>query len=242
MYVTKPSAADDALQDLADNRWFKGLSPDILEVFAQSSRRLRLSHDEPFASRSGVAPGVALVIRGGIRSQVMSAGGRELVLSVVKPGGLWGLMAVMDGQGAVYDTRAHGQTELVVIPDQAFIEILDRWPPLYRHFARILCYRLRKAYGLVDELALVALRQRLARQLCALDLATQAANAAGKTTMIAITQDELAALLGVSRAAVNRELKRFERESFIDIRYGGIVVSDFVGLRALCEDQELFPW
>lgn len=72
-------------------------------------------------------------------------------------------MAAIDGLGATHETRAFGATDLLLLPRPAFIRILEAHPALYAVFARMLCHRLRKAHGLVDEFAMVPLRKRLAR-------------------------------------------------------------------------------
>ena len=48
-----------------------------------------------------------------------------------------------------------------------------------------------------------------------------------------LPQEELAAMLGATREAVGRHLKRFERDGLIALAYGRVVLRDPEGLRAL---------
>ena len=69
---------------------------------------------------------------------------------MIQPGYVWGLVAAIDGLGAVHDTRAHRRTEVLLIPKGAFLKVLDASPALYAHFARLLLEG-RRRYALLGE-------------------------------------------------------------------------------------------
>ncbi len=224
---------------LEKNHWFRDLPREALLAFAHAARMRRYANGELVAAR-GVSPeGVAIIVRGAIRSATLTAEGREIVFSLVQPGGVWGLVAAMDGLGAVHDTSAHRRTEVLLLPRTAFLAVLDAHPKLYRHFAEFLCYRLRKAYSAVDEFALVPLRQRLARQLCTLAVAQKGAEEADGANL-RLTQAEIAVMLGAARPSVNRELKRLQNEGLVGLGYRGVTVKQFARLRGICETQGIF--
>jgi DNA-binding transcriptional ArsR family regulator len=59
-------------------------------------------------------------------------------------------------------------------------------------------------------------------------------------TVLPITQDKLADMLGVGRSFVNRVLKRFRAAGLVESRRGALVVHDVAGLKALacdCDDR-----
>jgi CRP-like cAMP-binding protein len=228
------------LSVLQGNDWFRDLPLEAQEALARISRHRRYLNGELIAARGVPPEGMAVVLRGAIRSATLSADGREVVFSLIQPGQVWGLVAAMDGLGAVHDTRAHRRTEALLIPKGAFLEILDARPALYAHFARLLCYRLRKAYSAVDEFALVPLRQRLARQLCTLALASSAQGTGGDGASLRLTQAEIAEMLSAARPSVNRELKRMQDEGLLTLGYRGVTVKQFARLRDLCAHQGLF--
>ena len=223
------------LAALQANRWFADLPRETQSAFADIGRLRKYARGELIAARGAPPEGVMIVLRGAIRSATLAADGREIVFSLVQTGSAWGLVAALDGNGAVHDTHAHRRTEVLLLPRAAFLEVLDAYPVLYRHFAGILCYRLRKAYSAVDEFALVPLRQRLARQLCSLALASGERGASLK-----LTQAEIAEMLGAARPSVNRELRRLEDEGLLELGYRGVTVTQFEGLRGICETQGIF--
>jgi CRP-like cAMP-binding protein len=228
------------LSVLQGNEWFRDLPLPALNALARSCRHRRYLNGELIAARGVPPEGLAIVLRGAIRSATLSSDGHEVVFSLIQPGFVWGLVAAIDGLGAVHDTRAHRRTEILLIPRRAFLEILDGQPALYAHFARLLCYRLRKAYSAVDEFALVPLRQRLARQLCSLALASAGTRAHSEDASLRLTQAEIAEMLSAARPSVNRELKRMQDEGLVALGYRGLTVKQFARLRDLCEHQGLF--
>ncbi len=225
---------------LKGNAWFGELPEDALDALARIARYRRFLNGELIAARGTPPEGLAVVIRGAIRSATLSSDGHEVVFSLIQPGYVWGLVAAIDGLGSVHDTRAHNRTEVLLVPRIAFLEVLDARPALYGHFARLLCYRLRKAYSAVDEFALVPLRQRLARQLCTLALATPGSKTEPDGASLRLTQAEIAVMLSAARPSVNRELKRLQEEGLVELGYRGVTIRHYARLRDICSNQGLF--
>jgi biotin operon repressor len=53
----------------------------------------------------------------------------------------------------------------------------------------------------------------------------------GQNPQLAISQEEIGYLAGVSRQRVNRSLKILEDAGFLSVEYGGISIHDLEGLR-----------
>ena len=217
---------------------FAGMPDDVLRKFGSASILRRYAHRELIVARGLQAEGLGVVLKGAVRMASLNAEGREVVYSVVQAGKVWGIIAAIDGRGATHDTRAIGATEMLVLPRTAFLSTLSEHPALWAEFARMLCYRLRKAHGMVDEFALVTLRKRLARQLCML----ASAGLGDEEARLPFTQEELGVMLGASRPAVNRELRRLEKEGLVTLSYGGVTVSQFQRLLEVCENRELYGY
>lgn len=215
----------DALEVLRDSRWFNQLPGDALETLAACAQFLSLPRGALFIRKGDYAPGVGILLNGTVCASTVSLEGHEFTLSMLEFDGIIGLAAVLDGKAAMRDSRVHADAEILLIPRDHFLRTFDRHPCLYRYFTIALCDRIRTANRIIDELALRSLRQRLARLLWTLANPRRDA-AAVLPCQIVQTQDELAHLLGVSRHAVNRELKRMERVGEISIGYGYISVLD----------------
>ncbi len=105
-----------------------------------------------------------------------------------------------------------------------------RWR-VYRVFS--LSLRLRRTNEAMSDLIFLDLPHRLAKQIIALaDLQQRLREGqASNGVRIAVTQGELAAMLGVSRESVNKQLNVFQRDGFIALARGAVILSDEAGLR-----------
>ncbi len=226
---------------LRESGAFTGVPEDALQKFAAACRLRRYASGQLIVARGLPPEGLAVVLSGAIRMASLNAEGREVVYSMVQPGKVWGIVAALDGLGATHETRAAGATELLVLPRVSLLKILDAQPALYAVFALALCHRLRKAHGMVDEFALVPLRQRLARQLCTLATAGIGSREAG-AVRVPFTQAEIGGMLSASRPTVNRELRRLQREGLVELSYRGVRVRQFDRLLEICENKELYSY
>lgn len=236
--MAEPSARK--VHALQDSAWFREFPVTAIEALSTAGH-IRLLRDRECLLRQGdTSASIGLILRGGIRSGSLSADGHEFAFSLLKPGAIVGLVSALDGMGAVNNATAHGETEALVIPRDAFLDVLEKEPILYRRIVQMLCYRMRKAYCIIDELALVPLRQRLARQICTLVLAEHRGDSPTSEVVLDLTQNDLAVLLGATRPIVNRALKELEEEGLIAAGYRKLVVRDFPVLYSRCVQQKLF--
>ncbi|MVW70500.1 Crp/Fnr family transcriptional regulator [Bordetella sp. 15P40C-2] len=226
--VLTPCDAPFALELLRANPCFGQMTPVVQSAFADIAQWRRLQHGELLAGRGTPAPGVALILKGAIHTSSYSDDGHEFALSMLEFDGIWGVAAVLDGEGMLRDSRAYQETDLLLLPREEFMTIVRREPELYVHFVKLLCRRVRTAHAIIDELALRNLPQRLPRLLVAL---TSGHGCTAEGIAVAQTQDALATLLGVSRAAVNRELKQLAGCGLIALGYGEIWIRDLDGLK-----------
>ncbi|GHT96483.1 hypothetical protein AGMMS49545_21560 [Betaproteobacteria bacterium] len=67
------------------------------------------------------------------------------------------------------------------------------------------------------------------------------ADAMGVRINIRLSQNDLAAMLALSRQSINKELSRLADEGVITKSYGAITITDMAGLRALDRQQSLCP-
>ena len=70
-------------------------------------------------------------------------GDKKVVLGKVGPGGIFGELALIDGQGRSADAKAVADTVCLVIPQDVFRDKLDKADPFLRALIRIMCRNLR---------------------------------------------------------------------------------------------------
>ncbi len=108
-------------------------------------------------------------------------------------------------------------TQLLLIPREKLIQTLEHKPILYKHFVDMLCLRLRGAGQSMEYSALLDLPLRLAKLL--LQIHSNRDN-----YHVRISQEELAASLGVTRQSIYRVLKSWQDGNHISVSYGDIEI------------------
>jgi CRP/FNR family transcriptional regulator, cyclic AMP receptor protein len=191
---------------------FEGASDAALTLLAEASRPVHFDKGQVLFQRGDPGDWVLVLASGRVKLALLSAQGRELVLRHAEGGDILGEMAFLDGSSRSAMAVAMEKGEGVQLTRTAY----DRLPAEERDqlnaaAIRYLCLRLRETTDQLETIALYDLNRRLARfllltlqQLHGEDLPPEPRLA------LAMTQGELAAILGASRPKVNRALQELE--------------------------------
>src|SRR5690606_5114083 len=79
--------------------------------------------------------GVYSIVEGSIEVGSTQAAGRRFIRRFAKPGTLFGLVSVLDGQGSPYTYLAHTKVLLLYVERTALLAALSKDPPLWRDIA-----------------------------------------------------------------------------------------------------------
>ena len=179
--------------------------------------------------REGDAPaGVFLILEGRIKLLRSSEDGREQVLHEEGPGVTLGEVPVFDGNGYVGSAIAVEPARVLFVPRAPLLEALRRSPASALDVIQVLASRVRKLAGVVEDLSLRGVTERVASYLC-----REIARAGSDTLELRITRDELATHVGTVREQASRALSQLKAAGVIDVRARHIVILDPEALRRL---------
>jgi len=235
--TSEKGVGKSAIEVLRSAPYFDRMPPQVVEDLAQIARFVSYPKNTFFVRKGEHPPGVGIILNGFICASTVSPDGNEFMISMQEFDSVVALTTVLDRKPAFRDSKTQMDTDVLLCPRVEFLEVLDRDPLSYRHFISVLSERIRAAHRIIDGLALYSLRQRLARLLCTLG-DPKMRNGLQKSPIIPLTQDDLASLLGVTRHATNRELKRLEHAGLLQVGYGTIVVKDLSALAAMIQPIE----
>jgi CRP/FNR family transcriptional regulator, cyclic AMP receptor protein len=165
-----------------------------------------------------------LVARGRIKLTRSSADGRELVLAFVGPGKAFNEVPALDGGPNPATAEAMTRAELVLLPASELRQAVRAHPSVTWAVVGALAGRLRQMTGLVEDLALRSVAERLAK------LLLHQAEAVGE-----MTQSEMAAALGTVREVVARSLHALAEAGLIRIERHRILIADREALAQLAK-------
>jgi CRP/FNR family transcriptional regulator, cyclic AMP receptor protein len=200
---------------------------DIDAILAHSMVRHFADGEQIFAKGD---PGSSMmaVLKGRVTISTSSPEGRQVVLTAMREGDVFGEIALLDGKERTADATAAGDCELLVVPRRSLLSLLEHRPELCLDFLVVLCERLRRTNEQVEDLAFLDLEARMAKAL--LRLAEENGGSHAKPVGVKISQRVLGELVGGSRESVNKHLQDWKRAGFITIEKGSIVIRDFDSL------------
>jgi CRP/FNR family cyclic AMP-dependent transcriptional regulator len=232
----KPTPAE--AQMLLANPWFAGLPATVRGALLSASEVVRLRTGEmlfrqgdALTGAHGQAAGFYGLLRGLLKSSTLREDGREAILVVLEPGNWFGEVSLLDGQPRTHDTTAMQDCEVLVVPAAAFQALMQR-APFAQSMALLLAARVRGLYGMMEDVTLRSLRARVARRLLMLARG-DATQAKDFRESVAISQEALAMMVGVSRQTLSKELQELHAMGAISIGYGSIGILSPAKLQAL---------
>ena len=190
---------------------FHGLSPPALERVAELAVQRSFQNGEVVFRQGDSGDALYAVVTGKIRISAGAADGREIFLNIMEPGDTFGEIALLDGGARTASATATVASELVSIRREHFHGLLEREPRVALELLRLCGERLRWTSGLLEDAALLDASARLAKRLLSLGELHGQRTTNGVT--LRISQEDLAAFLGVSRQALVKmwTAERFEK-------------------------------
>lgn len=171
-------------------------------------------------------PGDALYVVLGGRAKVclVSEQGKEIILSFIEPGQVFGEMSLLDGlpRSAVVTTME--ESRLLMLRRHDFLPYLESHPVVTLRLLAALSQRLRKANGLIEDLSFLNLPARLARLLLSLGEQYGEQEAVGLEIKLKLSQEELGNLVGSSRESINKQFRIWVEDGVMEYAHGAIVL------------------
>ncbi len=208
---------------------------EIDAVLAHATVARHAEGDQIFAKGD---PGNSMmaVLRGRVTITAPSQDGRQVVLTVMRDGDVFGEIALLDSKERTADATAATDCELLIVPRRSLISLLERRPDLCIDLLIVLCERLRRTNEQVEDLAFLDLEARIAKVLVRLAEENGAGQSPTRPVGVKISQRALGELAGGSRESVNKHLQEWKRSGFIEIEKGSIVIHDIEALAELGPD------
>jgi len=208
---------------------------EIDAVLAHATVARHAEGDQIFAKGD---PGNSMmaVLRGRVAITAPSQDGRQVVLTVMRDGDVFGEIALLDSKERTADATAATDCELLIVPRRSLFSLLERRPDLCIDLLVVLCERLRRTNEEVEDLAFLDLEARIAKVLVRLAEENGARQSPTRPVGVKISQRALGELAGGSRESVNKHLQEWKRSGFIEIEKGSIVIHDIEALAELGPD------
>ncbi|MSO85576.1 MAG: Crp/Fnr family transcriptional regulator [Rhodospirillales bacterium] len=220
---------------VATNFLFANLTAAELDKVLALARVTRYAPRATIWRKGDAGNGMMAVLSGHVKLGALVANGREFAFGIVKPGEIFGEIALLDGQERAVDATALDTCEILFVDRRDFIPFLADHPDISIRLMTALCARLRRTSQMVEDSAL-GLSPKLARNLLHLaDCHGQPAAGGGLHISLRLSQRELGGLIGISRESVNKQLGRWRRQGLITVGRRTIVIRDFDSFQRMAD-------
>jgi CRP/FNR family transcriptional regulator, cyclic AMP receptor protein len=211
---------------------FCDLAPEALDQLCRYAKHATLKRGATIFSKGDPGNSLFAVISGTVKISISSADGRNAILNLIGAGEIFGEVAVLDGQARTADAIANTNCEIFVIDRREFLPFVRSQPVLAMKFIELLCTRLRWTSDQVEQVILQNLPGRLASALIRL---TEKHKLAPGGRTIAVTQQEISEMVGMTRESINKQLRIWATRKWVRLEHGAIVVLKAEPLEALAE-------
>ncbi len=168
------------------------------------------------------------IVEGLVKMSSDWATGKTASFTGIAAGGWFGEGSMLKPEVRRYDVVALRDSRVACMRRDTFHWLLDNSIAFNRFVINQINERLGLFIGLLESERLLDIDARVARTLAAL---FHPVLQPGIDSRIAISQEEIGYLAGVSRQRVNKALRQLEDDGFLTTQYGGITVLDLEGLR-----------
>ncbi|AZE58618.1 MULTISPECIES: Crp/Fnr family transcriptional regulator [Pseudomonas] len=214
---------------LARGHWFKHLPSDLQRSLLGAARLRSLTAGQFLFKRGDPPCGLYAVLEGAVRISAVSAQGKEAVLSLVETPHWFGEICLFDNLPRTHDALATGACTLLQVPQAVMLGILEQHPAFWRDMALLMSHKLRLSLINIEQISLMPASVRLAHRL--LMIAQGYGETEPPRRVLQLPQEDLAAMLGLSRQTINSLLKALEQQGIIGLSYGAIEILDLNRLR-----------
>ncbi len=192
------------------------------------ARRRTFDKGEVVFHRDDPADSLHLVVKGRFAARAMTPLGDSVLFDVLGPGRAFGELALLlpgERRSATVSALEAGETRSILRDD--FMRLQRNHPGVKDVLLRLLAEQLRRASDRILEAHYVDAETRVRRRL------RELAEAYG-SGVVPLTQEDLAAMAGTSRATVNRVLREEERRETVVLQRGRVTIVDLAELDRRC--------
>ncbi|NCD68845.1 response regulator [Mucilaginibacter agri] len=176
-----------------------------------AGRKIRQIKKKQVLYYDGDTPqGIYLVLSGGIKTIKLAEDGRELTTGLYQTDDYLGVNAILLDEPFAETAEALEDATVCLLPRDAVIELLNRYPDIGQQFLKVLSNNLKNREEQLIEMAYNSVRKRLAGVL--VRLSKQVAD----PFQFKISRDELATMAGMATETVSRTLTDFKEEGLIE--------------------------
>lgn len=177
---------------------------------------------------------VLLVLKGRVKIKDITPDGKEAIFAFIDEGELFGELSVLDESPRNEYAQAVEATEVLSIPRQEILDLIERHPGLAMHITKLVGLRRRRIENRLRNIMFHSNRERVSSVLMELLESHGERRGSSWEISLRLSHQELASLIGSTRETVTVALGNLQLEGVVRVRRRRITVLDRDKLAAGC--------
>lgn len=214
-------------------RLLDALSEPQMRLVQQMTRMAEIKRGQTIYLAGDPSDQVFLLKSGVVKIATTAPDGRDVILTFLRPGDVFGELAVVDETPRDHIAVAYADSVICAM-DKAFVlQLIRECPEFGYRITKLLGFRLRTLRARVEDLLCKSAAARVAHTLC--DLASEHGilDARGSLIPFRLSQRDLANLTGLTRETINIVLQGLRQRHLIETNGRYLRLRDPRGLRAV---------
>lgn len=178
--------------------------------------------------------GIFMLCEGRVKLSACSSEGKTLILGVAKPGEVLGLSATVSGQPYEVTAGTLEPCQVNFVKREDFLRFLQEHGTACLRVAQHLSHYYHTAYEQIRSLGLSqSAMEKLAKLLLQWCAESGKETERGCCLKLALTQEEIAEMIGTSRETVTRLFSELKRKQIIQLKGSTLVIRNKTGLQTM---------
>ncbi|HCL27461.1 MAG TPA: Crp/Fnr family transcriptional regulator [Candidatus Latescibacteria bacterium] len=203
---------------------FEVLKDEDLEAIARVTISRSYDKDQVIILAEEEGDALFIIAHGQVKVSIVSEDGREVILSLLGEGAVFGELSLLDGKPRSANVVATQDMELYMVRRADFLQLIYKVPQIAVGLLAELAARLRKTDRKIEGLALLDVTSRISETLLQLADEQGTEIELGVTLASRPTHQQLANMSGTTRETVSRVLKRLEGQGYISVEGRSITI------------------
>lgn len=210
-YDATPEGLDNFIRDAQNILNLKNLGKDRKLKPVKKKTEIYTEGDIPL--------NVYFIKSGNVKTFKSHPDGKELIMNLYSANDFFGFEPILENSNYTESAVAMQETELISIPRHDFLLMIQSHPDVSKSFIHILCKKVAEREEQLLNLAYNSVRQRTA------DALLKSETLKDSKSVISISRDDLAKMVGTASESVIRVLSDFKDEGLIEIEGGKIRIT-----------------
>ena len=216
---------------LRKGKWFGELPVDLQSLILDNTMLRLVEKNQVLIVEDKPPTGMFVVLEGQVAITRQIGDQADFFLHLGGPGFWFGENGMLGDDNAVITATARTKIRALFLPASSFKQIIETEPRYYKSFTKLLLARYSVVIRTLGQSNSLSPEDTLRIRLADLSDMTHSDYMSNEVVELALTQTDLASMIGCSRQTVNMLLKKLESQQLIEVNFRKIRILSPSALR-----------